>query len=402
MLLSLMTALQHTDSSLEEAARMAGASPLRVFTDVTLPILKPAMISGAVTVFLGVSASFAVPAMIGRPANISLLTTRIYTLLRSGSLEGMRQAAFLSLLLLVVAVVTLNFQYAWARRYHIITINKKISRPSLIKPGGVHIPLNVLLTLTFLIFVDLPLESLLVSALSILPGTLSFENLGWGNFRTLFFETEETPRAVSNSLLAAASAATLAVFLGFGAAVLKEKSKLRFKSVPALLLALPYAVPGTVIAIALIFVFSRPLEVGPWVFSLYGTLGILIVAYMLKFASFSVQICSQNLSQIHPCLAEAAQISGAPWYRRVTGIWLPLSRPALVAAWFLIFMPALSELTMSILLYAPGTETVGTLLFQLQEYASPGSASVLALFLVAALVSGNLTIRTATAGRYGI
>ena len=100
ILISLMSALERLDPSLEEAARLSGATPLRVFFQITLPLIKPSLLSGIVLVFLAASASFGVPALIGNPAGIYMLTTKIYTYQKMGSFSGLHMAGLLSILLL--------------------------------------------------------------------------------------------------------------------------------------------------------------------------------------------------------------------------------------------------------------------------------------------------------------
>ena len=120
---------------------------------------------------------------------------------------------------------------------------------------------------------------------------------------------------------------------------------------------------------------------------LADTLWILIIAYFAKYLSFAVKALTTNVQQIDVSLEEAARVSGAGFMTAIRTIWLPLLRPAMAASWFLVFMPAFSELTMSVLLVGPGTETVGTTLFQLQSYGDPPSASVLAVVVLVLILA---------------
>ena len=156
------------------------------------------------------------------------------------------------------------------------------------------------------------------------------------------------------------------------------------------------------VALALIMTFSgRLFGVLP---SLYNTLALLWLAYVTKYLNFSVRTAGDGFSQIHDCLGEAARVSGASWFQSLRTIWMPLLKPSLVAAWFLVFMPVFSELTMTVMLSGPGMETVGTLLFQLQEYAdvSGGGAAVLALVIVMSVTAVNVIVKTVSKGKYGL
>jgi iron(III) transport system permease protein len=103
-------------------------------------------------------------------------------------------------------------------------------------------------------------------------------------------------------------------------------------------------------------------------------------------------------------LEEAARVSGASWWKTMQSIWLPLMKPVLVSSWFLVFMPCFSELTMTILLSGPGLETLGTLIFQLQEYAdaSGGGAAVLALCTITTVAGINYFVKFISKGKYGL
>jgi iron(III) transport system permease protein len=143
---------------------------------------------------------------------------------------------------------------------------------------------------------------------------------------------------------------------------------------------LPYAAPGTILALGLILVWS-------WPFALTDTLWILLIAYFAKHLSLAVRPVTTAVRQTDVTLEEAARISGAGVMTTFRTIWIPLLKPAILAGWFLVFMPAFGELTMSILLVGPGTETVGTVLFALQEYVDPPSASVVAVLILAFILS---------------
>lgn len=401
VLLSLLGALDRMDPSLEEAARLSGAGPLRVFWDITLPIIRPAMLSGVLLVVLATSASFGVPAMIGNPANIYLMTTKIYTYQKMGSMSGVYTAGSLAILLLGFAVITLYVNQRLLRG-HFKTVGGKTSRPGLVDLGRFRMPLFILLVLSFIIVFIMPIFGILVTALSKVQGTLSLSNLGLQNFSKVFFEVDETPRALANSLKLAVSAATIACLWGVIIAYFKHRSRFKASKIADLLVSLPYATPGTVLAFAFILAFGQSIW-GTGI-SLYGTLTLIVLAYIAKYLNFALRTTSDGIAQIDPVLEEAARVSGASWWKSMTSIWIPLLKPVLISSWFLVFMPCFSELTMTILLSGPGLETIGTLIFQLQEYgdASGGGAAVLALLTVFMVGIINLIVKIVSKGKYGL
>jgi len=253
----------------------------------------------------------------------------------------------------------------------------------------------------FAVFI-LPLLGLLISAMSSVQGQWSVSNLSFNNFYRVLFQTEETWRAVTNSLILGFSAAGICTAFSFFAAYFPAKTLLRGRSLPGIFASVPFSTPGSVLALALILVFSQGyFGVGP---SLYNTLGLILIAYIVKYMSLSIKTVHDGYSQIHPSLEEAARISGAGFGAVLRTIYLPLLKSSLIASAFFIFMPVMSELTMTILLSGPGLETVGTLIFSLQEYSdvAGGGASVLSLLVVTIIFTLNFALKKLSKGRYGL
>lgn len=402
VLLTALSSLDRMDSSFEEAARLSGASPWRVFWDVSLPLMRPALVGGGLLVFLATAASFGVPALIGGPARIYLVTTQIYTFQKMGTMSGLLNAGALSAVLMVAALLILSATWLVSRRRNLPTVSGKTSRPSVIELGRWRGPILCgLLFFGFIVFV-LPISGIGLSSLSRVQGALSFDNFTFANWSRVFFEVDETARAISNSVFLGGAAATIAALMGLMLAYIQTKTRWPGRDWADLIATLPYATPGTVVALALIIAFSGSfLGVFP---SLYNTFGLMLVAYVIKYLSFAVKTTADGYRQIDDVLDEAARVSGATWMQSMRTIWLPLLTPALVASWFLVFMPVVSELTMTIFLTGPGLETIGTLIFQLQEYAdaSGGGASVLAMTVVIVVIVVNFIVRRASRGRYGL
>jgi iron(III) transport system permease protein len=402
ILLTVHSSLERMDSSFEEAARLSGAGPLKIFRDITLPLIRPSILGGALLVFLATAASFGVPALIGSPARLYLITTQIYTFQKMGSMGGIYKAGALSMLLLVSAAVTLMAQQWVLRRSQFQTVSGKSSRPSLIELGKWKTPSVVLVCIFLILVFVLPILGIFISAISKVQGDINLTNWTLANFNRVLFETHETGRAFWNSFSLGVIAATLACLLGAFLSYIQVKTKLKGRNFLDLIASLPYSTPGTVVALALILAFSNGFfGYGP---SLYNTLGMLVLAYIVKYLSFAMKTTADGYRQIDDVLDEASRVSGAGWSRTMLYIWLPLMKGPLVASWFLIFMPVVSELTMTILLTGPGLETIGTVIFQMQEYAdaSGGGASVLALMVVLLVVMVNWIVKRSSNGRYGL
>lgn len=402
ILLTVHASLERMDSSFDEAARLSGASPFRIFKDITFPLLRPVILGSSLMVFLATAASFGVPALIGSPARLYLVTTQIYTFQKMGSMSGIFKGGALSMLLLAFAVITLIIQGRILLKSQFQTVSGKTARPSLIELGKWKTPFFILISIFLFIAFILPLSGILISALSKTQGEFVFANFTLDNFRRTLFEMNETGRAFSNSLILGISAATIACILGVFLSYIQIKTKLKGRNLLDVIASVPYATPGTVVALALILAFSNGiLGIGP---SLYNTLGMLALAYVVKYLSFAMKTTADGYRQIDDVLDEAARVSGAGWGKTMTTIWLPLMKAPMVAAWFLIFMPVVSELTMTVLLTGPGLETVGTVIFQLQEYAdaSGGGASVIAIMVVSMVILINWIVKKVSNGRYSL
>lgn len=402
VLLTSLTILDRMDSSLEEAARLSGASGLRVFIDIALPMLRPAIINGFILSCLATAASFGVPALIGGPARIYLMTTQIYTYQRMGTSDGIQMSIAVSALLGISTLVLLYGSQYFLGKNNNYTVGGKTARPSLVPLRSWKIPVVAVMSVLIFLILLIPIFGVLLSAFSPVQGSWSLASLSFSNFTRVLFETEETLRALSQSLLLGLSAAIICTLFSFFFNYFLTRTNWFGRTFASIAVSIPFSTPGTVLALAIILSFSRGFfGVGP---SLYNTLWILLLAYIVKYMSLSLKTVGDGYQQIHPSLEEAARISGAGWWAIMRTIYWPLLSTALMASAFLVFMPVLSELTMTILLTGPGLDTVGPLIFQFQEYSDVGGggASVLSAIVIVFVLILNFVLKTLSRGRYGL
>ena len=407
--MAVASSLERMDPTLEEAARISGAGPLRVFFGITLPLSLPAVASAASFVTAASAASFGVPYLLSTGAAQPrwVLTTRIYQALDLSPATGRPLAVALSIGLLVIGVglPTLGRLLEGSRSF--TTVTGKAARGGRWSLGGWRIPAQVFVGLYALMGVILPLGTLLATSLmENLGGGLALENLSFDNYVKVL-TGDQAPHALFNSLILAGGAASAGVVLGTFVAYLRERTNTPGRGFLAWLSALPYAVPGTVLSLGFILAFSQPISLVVaenlrFTLELKDTLWILGLAYMVKFLAFPVGNARSGLLALHPSLEEAARMSGASWGKALRDVTFPLLRPNLVAAWLLVFLPAFSEITMSILLFGPDTPVVGTLLFNLQAYGDPPGAAVLAVLVAALVLGGNLLARRLSGGKVGL
>ncbi len=410
VLLAGGAALARIDPALEEAARLCGASPLRALFSVSVPLTLPALLAGAVLVFLFAASAFGVPYLLGvstSPPTV-VLTTRIYGQVLMGGESNLARALALSTALLVLATGVLVLSQLLGRAGRVRLPSGKGIAKRLLPLGRWNAPLSIATALLAFGLVVLPLAAVFLTSVQKTFGAplvldqLTFRH--WGAVLT----SARTLEAVGRSLLLATLSGVLVCAFGLGVA-LSRRHLGRFGRALELICAWPYAVPGTVLAISLLVAFSRDLRFVfadrvALVLALANTGWLLLVAYSGKHLVLGARNLSESLAQVDPSLAEAARVFGAGRVRAFFGATLPMLRPALASAFVLTFLICTTELTMSVLLVPPGKDVLGTLLFELQSYADPASASVLAcaFVLMVLLALGALALmRSRTAQPQG-
>jgi len=395
--LSISRALEKMDPSLEEAARISGASPLRVLRDITIPLTAPAIAAGALLVFVAVASAFGIPSLIGGQARIQVVTTRIISYVYVGTPEAMHEATALAVVLLVLSVVALWLANWYLAKREYFTLGGKSTRPTVVELGRWKWPAVALFTLVCFVFAVLPVMALVMTSLVKTMGRgFALDNLTLDLWKSVL-QDDDTWRTMRTSLYSSILAATASIVVGLLIAYLKVKTRMRFRTIPDFLATFCNATPGIVLALGLIIAFS-----GKYGVNLYGTFWILVVAYFVRHLSYAVRQAAAALEQVHPSLEEAALSSGAGWFRVFKDVTIPLIGPSLIGGWFLVFMPSFYELTMSVLLYSSKATPVGYHLFHLSSYASPQSAAVLSVLILILVLIGNLLMRWLSRGKVSL
>lgn len=395
--ITISRAMEKMDPTLEEAARVSGASPLRTVFDVTLPLMAPSILAGGLLVFIAAGSCFGIPAIVGMPGNIEVMTTRIVTYIYMGDTDGIRDATALAASLMFLANFLL-FGMTWlVGKKDYTTISGKSTRPNIVELGKWKWPAFCLVGAYSMISIIIPLGSIVLSSLIIsLSKPIALDNLGFDAWLPVI-SSAQYMESIWNSVLYAVIAASIGTLLSVFIAYLAVKTNIKGRSLPDLLVVIGGSTPSIVIALALIITFS-----GNFGLNLYSTMWIMVVAYLVKYMTMSVRTIAASLSQVHTSLEEAALNSGASWLRCCKDIIMPLIAPSIIAGWFLIFMPSFYELTMSLLLYGSETKTIGVLLYELQTYADTQNASVLSVIILLIVLIGNLILNKVSKGNVGI
>jgi iron(III) transport system permease protein len=370
------SALESVDASMEESAQMLGASRWRTARAVTAPLVAPAVLSGALVAFVNAIALFGSQAIVGLPGRVFTLPTRIYALFDYPPQYGLASAMSLIFVAITVAALALQRRYLARRSY--VTLAGKGSRPQRVDVGPARWALLAFAVAVFVVAVLAPYATLLAVSLSKSWGLAFWQNLTLRNYRFVLFEYDVTRRAIRNSLVLASAAATAAVLLGALISWIDLRTTVRGRRLLDYASLVPLGLPGIVVAVALIQFWLRlPLPI-------YGTLVILLLAYTGRYIPLGVRSASAAFRQIDPSLEETARITGAGWLRTFRSVSLPLARSGLFAGWLLVFIPAIQELSASILLFSSESMTLAVAVYNLYEtgYLEPVAALAIVTMLI--------------------
>src|SRR5499426_2294130 len=375
------SALQSVDASYEEAAQILGASKLRTAFSITMPLVAPAVLSGTLLAFVNAIALFGSQAIIGLPGRVVTLPTRIYALFDYPPEYGLASA--LSLVFVIITVAALYLQRAFLARRSYVTLAGKGARPQLIALGALRWVVFGFAVLVFIVSIVAPYSTLLAVSFSKSWGLEFWKNLTLANYKFILFEYNVTQRAILNSLMLAIVAASIAVLLGAVIGWIELRTRLPGRRLLDYASLIPLGLPGIVMAVALIqFWLAMPL-------ALYGTLAILLLAYTGRYVPLGVRAANASLRQIDSSLEESARILGASWGFTMREVTLPLIRPGLFAGWLLVFVPAIQELSASILLFSSSSITLAVAVYNLYEtgYTEPVAAlAIINVIIIAAAI----------------
>lgn len=387
-------ALERMDPTLEESARISGAGLFTITRKITIPLVLPSIMSGALLIMLYSMAHFGTVAVLGIEQGIYNIPTLIYEKIHQsgGSFASIRTGTVLATVLIASAAAIIWLQQKILSRGHYQIIGGKSFRPMELKLRGLRYPL-LFFCLAYIAFtILLPTAVIfLVGSVKTYGLPLTPENLSLDNYKYILFEYDVTKDAIFNSLSLGLAAALITMFAGVMISYVIVKMKVRGKGLLEFLGMLPFSVPGSVIALGVILAWS-----GAYGVNLYNTVWIILVAYIARYMAFSLKANSAALEQVHDSLMEASRSCGASMFQSLKDIVIPLVRPGMVSAFFLIFLPALRELTVSIMLYSPTTRTIGVAIYTLNEDGETVMSTALAGVALILIVLGELFIKRLT------
>jgi iron(III) transport system permease protein len=397
--LLMSAALRNLDPSLEEAAAICGASWLRRMSVVVLPLMAPAFLSAALLVFVFLIELFAIPAVLGQPGDIAFMSVRIWELIGFAP-PRINQASALGVVMLVLTMTLVLLQYAVTSRRSFVTVSGKGARREPVRLHGWRWPLAALVLMYIVLAVVLPYAALLLVAFRnniyffslsgmLDPSQFSLKNMA----ATLSDPVVET--SLKNSLLVAAATVIGGSLLYFAIAYVVHRTKLRGRQVLDVLAMLPMALPGLVIGLGYLWTWiSLPVGV-------YGTLWIIVIAYVSQFSPQGVRSIGNSLAQIHPELEESARVCGGRFFYTLGRVVLPLTWPGIQSAMILLMIFSFREISTALFLYTANTQVFSVTMFDYWVQGTTGSVAVMTLLqtgilLVLILLGQTLRFGTRT------
>jgi iron(III) transport system permease protein len=395
--LLMSTPFRAMDPSLEEAATTAGSSGWQVFRRVTFPLAVPSVLAVLILTVIRSLEAFEIPALIGIPAGVEVLTTKIYLQIKGGLIPKYGEASAYSIILIVlVALGLIPYYRITSKTYKFTTISGKNFRPNRVALGkwrwvGASLML-VLPLLQFLPIVAIAWSSFLPFAQ--VPSRKALELLTFNNY-VVAFNDSGVIRSVMNSLTVSISSATVAVAITFFAAWLIVRASIKARWILDQMAMLPLVFPGIVMGIAILKMYLLlPVPV-------YGTIWILVLAFIARYLPYGIRFSHSALLSLHKELEEGAMASGASWFQMVRHVVVPLIMPALLAGWIYIFLITFKELSIALLLYSPGSQVVAVTIWELWENGHVGELAAFSLLItIGTVLVGSLFLNIAQ--RYGL
>ncbi len=368
-------ALDRTPGDLEDASAILGGSTWDTARRITIPLALPAVLAGALVAFLQAMTLFGSPAILAMPAGFHTMTTKIWSLFQFPPKPELAAAASLPLLVLTVILLRAEHMVLGRRGYSVV--GGKNSEPRIVRLGLWRWVMLAVAMLVLMCPVFLPYFALLNASFSkVASHLISLSNFTLQNVHFVFYELSATQLALRNTFILGTLAATAGTILALVIAYVNARQAVTGYRVLGFLATAPVAIPGIVLGVGLFFTYTRP----PFV--LYGTIWILLIAFVTLAMPAAYQQLQSAFRSVHPELEDASRILGATRLRALWQITAPLLRTSVIATWCFIFVGVIRELSAAIMLFTSETKVLSVLIYDLNESGDLAAISVLGLLML--------------------
>lgn len=383
-------AFRNMDAALEDSARMSGASNFVTLMRITFPLLMPAIVGSTMLGFIRSLESFEVELLLGMPAKFYVFSTKVYDLLRWVPPQYPPAMALSSVFMIVV--VCLIFINRWViQRRQYTTVTGKGYRTSVIKLGKWKYVTLCFVILYAIILLVLPAVILVVGTFMKVSGMFSLPNPYTMEHWKAVLGDPLFVRSTVNSLIMCVSAAVCGMTFYSLISYISVRTKLRGRIALDFMSWLPWTVPGLLLAVGLLWVFLGGI---PFFKALYGTLYLLIIAIIVQQLPMGVRIMDGTMVQINKELEESARMSGANWLTTFKNIMMPLLAPTYVSTAVIIFLGAIRDIAIVVLLYSPNSRVLSILMLEHYIGMSPEKGMVVGLIITCICIIVAIGART--------
>ena len=367
--------LDRIPGDLEDASAILGGRTWVTARRITIPLALPALLAGALVAFLQAMTLFGSPAILALPAGFQTMTTKIWSLFQFP--PKLELAAAASLPLLVLTIVLLRAEHMILGRRGYSVVGGKQGDPRLVRLGRLRWVALAFVFLVLMCPIFLPYAALLNAAFSrVASQFIWFDNFTFQNIDFVFFQLSATKLAVKNTFILGILSATIGTILAVVISYVTSRKAITGYRALGFLATAPVAIPGIVLGVGLFLSYARP----PFV--LYGTLWILLIAFVTIALPAAYQQMQSAFRSVHTDLEEAGRILGASRLRALRDITAPLLRTSVIATWCFIFVGVMRELSAAIILFTSETKVISVLIFDLKESGDLGAISVLGIAML--------------------
>ena len=383
--LILAPAMASFDVALEESSRVCGGTTLRTLLQITLPVLRPAILAAFILSLVRSLASFAVPSIIGMPGRIYVLATHIYQSIATGFAADFGKAAAIGMSVLATSITLIYlYRYLTSEGEKYVTISSRGYHPTIIKLKKARYPLLGIVSILSLILIILPVLVLFYTSLvpySMIPSARAFSMMSWKHWLEVINDPISL-LSLKNSVFLGIVGATIGVTLSIFVAYVIVKVRSHASGILETLSFLSFSFPGIVIGVGFMWFFVRT--------PLYATIWALLIGYIATYLPYGVRPLASAFVQVHSHLEESSRVCGANAFTTMRRIVIPLLIPGIVSGWILMATMFVRELSLSVILSRPGTEVLAVQIFHYAEDGLWGQLSALGIIMI--LISTSLVV----------
>ncbi|HKL58787.1 MAG TPA: iron ABC transporter permease [Sphaerochaeta sp.] len=375
--LIIAPAMASFDISLEESSRVFGAGNMKTLFRITLPVLRPAILAAFILCVVRCLASFAVPSVLGMPGRTYVLATYIYRTVTTGFVADYGKAAAVGMSILVISISLIYvYRYMTRSSEKYVTVSSRGFKPVVIELKKARIPLFAIMLIFSFILIALPILVLLYTSFvpySMVPSMKAFASMNLNHWKDVLNDPVSLS-SLKNSLFLCIVGASLGTVLSIFISYVIVKVKTKASGILESLSFLSFSFPGIVIGIGFMWFFVRT--------PLYATIWALLIGYIATYLPYGIRPMTSAFIQIHSHLEESSTVCGASFLTTIRRIVVPLLIPGIVSGWILMATMFFRELSLSVVLSRPGTETMAVQILKFSDDGLWGRLSALGIIMI--------------------